>query len=70
MIKIKQSRKLINGFRTLYITHAESFEGTVKKDVCRVFSNKGVELFNLDIEKDGTINLWSNEFTLRVDKDI
>ena len=70
MIEIKQSRKLRNGFRTLTIKHEEDFEGTIDKDVCRVFNDKGIEIFNLDIEKDGIIRIWSNEFILHVDKDI
>ena len=70
MIEIKQSRKLRNGFRTLTIKHEDSFEGTIVKDVCRVLNDKGIEIFNLDIEKDGIIRIWSNEFILHVDKDI
>ena len=69
MIEIKQSRKLRNGFRTLTIKHENSFEGTIVKDVCRVLNDKGIEIFNLDIEKDGIIRIWSNEFILHVDKD-
>lgn len=70
MIEIKQSRKLKNGFRTLTIKHESDFEGTIDKDVLRVLNDKGIEIFNLDIEKDGIIRIWSNEFILHVDKDI
>lgn len=67
MIKIKQERKLINGFRTLNIKD-DNIE--CKKDVLRVLNNEGTEIFLLDIEKDGTISIWSNEFILHVDTDI
>lgn len=67
MIKIKQERKLINGFRTLNI---KDHNIECKKDVLRVLNNEGTEIFLLDIEKDGTINIWSNEFILHVDTDI
>lgn len=67
MIKIKQERKLINGFRTLNIKHDDI---ECKKDVLRVLNNEGTEIFLLDIEKDGTISIWSNEFILHVDTDI
>ena len=70
MIEIKQSRKLKNGFRTLIIKHESDFEGTIDKDVLRVLNDKGIEIFNLDIEKDGIIRIWSNEFILHVDKDV
>ena len=70
MIEIKQSRKLKNGFRTLTIKHEKDFKGTIDKDVLRVLNDKGIEIFNLDIEKDGIIRIWSNEFILHVDKDI
>ena len=67
MIKIKQERKLINGFRALNIKD-DNVE--CRKDVLRVLNNEGTEIFLLDIEKDGTISIWSNEFILHVDKDI
>lgn len=66
MIKIKQERKLINGFRALNIKDdAHNIE--CRKDVLRVFNNEGTEIFLLDIQKDGTISIWSNEFILHVD---
>lgn len=69
MIKITQERKLINGFRALNIKD-DTHNTECRKDVLRVFNNEGTEIFLLDIEKDGTISIWSNEFILYVDKDI
>lgn len=69
MIKIKQERKLINGFRTLNIKD-DTHNIECKKDVLRVVNDKGTEIFLLDIEKDGTISIWSNEFILHVDTEV
>ena len=66
MIIIKQERKLINGFRTLNIKDDHLIK-SVKRDVLRVLDNKGAEIFLLDIEKDGTISIWSNEVVLHAD---
>ena len=66
MIKIKQERKLINGFRTLNIKD-DTHNTECKKDVLRVLNTDGTELFLLDIEKDGTISIWSNTLSLHVD---
>ena len=66
MIKIKQERKLINGFRTLNIKD-DTHNTECKKDVLRVLSTDGTEIFLLDIEKDGTISIWSNTLSLYVD---
>lgn len=65
MIKIKQERKLINGFRTLNIKD-DNVE--CKKDVLVIKTPEGYD-FNMDIEKDGTISIWSNSLELHVDKD-
>ena len=67
MIKIKQERKLINGFRALNI---KDNNVECRKDVLRVLNDKGTEIFLLDIEKDGTISIWSNEFILHVDTEV
>ena len=69
MIKIKQERKLINGFRTLNIKD-DTHNTECKKDILRVLNDKGTEIFLLDIEKDGTISIWSNEFILHVDTEV
>lgn len=63
MIKIKQERKLINGFRALNIK-ADNVE--CRKDVLVIKTPEGYD-FNLDIEKDGTISIWSNSLDLIVD---
>ena len=65
MIKIKQERKLINGFRALNIKD-DNIE--CKKDVLVIKTPEGYD-FNMDIEKDGTISIWSNSLELHVDKD-
>lgn len=65
MIKVKQSRKLINGFRTLSIND-ETHKISTVKDVLRITTDKGDD-FYLDIEKDGTISVWSNSAELNVD---
>ena len=69
MIKIKQERKLINGFRTLNIKD-ETHNIECRKDVLRVLNVRGTEIFLFDIEKDGTISIWSNEFILHVDTEV
>ena len=69
MIKIKQERKLINGFRTLNIKD-DTHNTECKKDILRVLNDKGTEIFLLDIEKDGTISLWSNSLELHVDAEV
>lgn len=66
MIKIKQERNLINGFRALNIKD-DTHNTECKKDVLRVLSANGTEIFLLDIEKDGTISIWSNTLSLHVD---
>lgn len=66
MIKIKQERKLINGFRALNIKD-DTHNTTCRKDVLRVLGTDGTEIFLLDIEKDGTISIWSNTLSLYVD---
>lgn len=63
MIKIKQERKLINGFRALNIKD-DNVE--CRKDVLVIKTPNGYD-FNLDIEKDGTISIWSNSLDLIVD---
>lgn len=65
MIKIKQERKLINGFRALNIKD-DVYGTTCRKDVLRLTTQYGDD-FNLDIEKDGTISIWSNSLELHVD---
>ena len=65
MIKIKQERKLINGFRTLNIKD-DTHNTECKKDVLVIKTPEGYD-FNMDIEKDGTISIWSNSLTLHVD---
>ena len=65
MIKIKQERKLINGFRTLNIKD-DNIE--CRKDVLVIKTPEGYD-FNMDIEKDGTISIWSNSLELHVDKE-
>ena len=69
MIKVKQSRKLMNHCRTLTIKD-DIHDTECKKDVLRVLSTDGTEIFLLDIEKDGTINIWSNTLSLHVDTEI
>lgn len=69
MIKIKQERKLINGFRTLNIKD-DAHNTECKKDVLRVLNDKGTEIFLLDIKKDGTISIWSNSLELHVDTEV
>jgi len=66
MIKIKQERKLINGFRTLNIKD-DNIE--CKKDVLVIKTPEGYD-FYLDIEKDGTISIWSNSLELHVDNEV
>ena len=66
MIKIKQERKLINGFRTLNIKD-DNIE--CRKDVLVIKTPEGYDL-NLDIEKDGTISIWSNSLELHVDTEV
>ena len=63
MIKIKQERKLINGFRALNIKD-DNIE--CRKDVLVIKTPEGYDL-NLDIEKDGTISIWSNSLELHVE---
>ena len=63
MIKIKQERKLINGFRALNIKD-DNIE--CRTDVLVLITPEGYD-FNLDIEKDGTISIWSNTLELQVD---
>ena len=63
MIKIKQERKLINGFRALNIKD-DNIE--CRKDVLVLRTPEGYD-FNLDIEKDGTISIWSNTLELQID---
>ena len=68
MIKIKQERKLINHCRALNIK--DDVYGTIcRKDVLRLTTQYGDD-FYLDIEKDGTISIWSNSLELHVDTDI
>ena len=69
MIKIKQERKLINGFRALNIKD-DTHDTECRKDVLRVLNDKGTEIFLLDIEKDGTISIWSNTLELHVDTEV
>lgn len=66
MIKIKQERKLINGFRALNIKN-DTIE--CRKDVLVIKTPEGYD-FNLDIEKDGTISIWSNSLELHVDTEV
>jgi len=66
MIKIKQERKLSNGFRTLNIKD-DNIE--CKKDVLVIKTPEGYD-FYLDIEKDGTISIWSNSLELHVDNEV
>lgn len=70
MIHIKQHRKLINGFRTLEITSEDDNLNNCKKDVLRILNrDTNEEIINLDITPDGIINVWSNNYNLKVDKD-
>jgi len=66
MIKIKQERKLINGFRALNIK-GDNIE--CRKDVLVIKTPEGYD-FNMDIEKDGTISIWSNSLELHVDNEV
>lgn len=66
MIKIKQQRKLINGYRALNIKD-DVIE--CRKDVLVLKTPEGYD-FNMHIEKDGTISIWSNSLKLHVDTDI
>ena len=68
MIKIKQERKLINGFRALNIKD-DVYCKECRKDVLRSTTRYGDD-FNLDIEKDGTICIWSNSLELHVDTEV
>ena len=63
MIKIKQERNLLNGFRALNI---EQDNVKCRKDVLVIKTPEGYD-FNMDIEKDGTISVWSNSLELQVD---
>lgn len=70
MIHVKQHRKLINGFRTLEISYVDDNLKNCKKDVLRILDkNTNEEIINLDITPDGIINVWSNVYNLKVDKD-
>ncbi len=43
---------------------------TAKKDVLRILNrDTNEEIINLDITPDGIINVWSNNYNLKVDKD-
>ena len=68
MITIRQSRKLINGWRTLNIRDEDNNVEAIK-DVLRVTTGNGDDLF-LDIDKHGVISLWSNTTDLKIDKGI
>lgn len=63
MIKIKQERKLINGFRALNIKQDNV---KCRKDVLVLKTPEGFD-FYLHIEKDGIISVWSNSLKLQVD---
>ena len=70
MIHVKQHRKLINGYRTLEITSRDYPDIHCKKDVLRILNrDTNEEIINLDITPDGIINIWSNVYNLKVDKD-
>ena len=70
MIHVKQHRKLINGFRTLEISYVDDNLNNCKKDVLRILNrDTNEEIINLDITPDGIINVWSNNYNLKVDKD-
>lgn len=70
MIHVKQHRKLINGFRTLEISYVDDNLKNCKKDVLRILNkDTNEEIINLDITPDGIINIWSNNYNLKVDKD-
>ena len=70
MIHVKQHRKLINGFRTLEISYVDDNLSNCKKDVLRILNkDTNEEIINLDITPDGIINVWSNNYNLKVDKD-
>lgn len=68
MITIRQSRKLISGWRTLNIRDEDNNVEAIK-DVLRVTTGNGDDLF-LDIDKHGVISLWSNTTDLKIDKGI
>ena len=68
MITIRQSRKLISGWRTLNIRDEDN-NVEVIKDVLRVTTGNEDDLF-LDIDKHGVIRLWSNTTDLKIDKEI
>lgn len=70
MIHVKQHRKLINGFRTLEISSVDDNLNNCKKDVLRILNrDTNEEIINLDITPDGIINVWSNNYNLKVDED-
>ena len=68
MIEIKQSRKLHeSGYRLMEI----SSDGEVINSAADVLHINFSNLFdglNLDIEKNGTIRIWSNVYDLKPDK--
>ena len=70
MIHVKQHRKLMYGYRTLEISSVDDNLNNCKKDVLRILNrNTNEEIINLDITPDGIINVWSNNYNLKVDKD-
>ena len=68
MIKIKQERKLINGFRALHIRD-DVYAIDCRKDVLVIKTPEGYD-FNLDIQKEGIISIWSNSLELHVDTEV
>ena len=71
MIHVKQQRKLMYGYRTLEIISEDDNLNNCKKDVLRILNrDTNEEIINLDITPDGIINVWSNNYNLKVDKDV
>ena len=71
MIHVKQHRKLMYGYRTLEISFVDDNLNNCKKDVLRILNkDTNEEIINLDITPDGIINVWSNNYNLKVDKDV
>ena len=68
MIKIKQSRKLRSGCRTLSIIDNKNNVGHTT-DVLRLVTEDGNTIC-LDISKDGTIHVWTNGIPFKVDTEI
>ena len=66
MIEIKQSRKLHDsGYRLLQIKDTEINEIiNTSADVLHIGFNNWLDGIHLDIDRHGTIRIWSNNFKL------